>query len=89
MANENFNTLEVIDGIFIIKPDTDNNELFEKLSERLAQLAAATVPGGTIQPDTLSDRLHDNYMWMLNALTVQAFGIADELYTRQIKANHD
>ncbi len=82
MAKKNLNTSKVIDGIFIIKPDADNNDLFEKLSERLVQLAAATVPGGTIQPDTLSEKLHDNYMWMLNALIIQAAGIAEELHTR-------
>ncbi len=68
---------ELIDGIFTIPENIDTLALFDKLSERLNQLYAATSP-----PDHNNSPIDSNYLWMLQAITAQASGIADELYRR-------
>ncbi len=70
----------LIDGIFTIPESIDTLALYDKLSERLSQLYAATYP-----PEE-SEHINSDYLWMLQALVAEVQGITEELHSRwQVK----
>ncbi len=68
---------KLIDGVFVIPEGIDTRDLYDKLSERLSQLYAATYP-----PEDSVDHISSDYLWMLQVMVVEIRGIVDELDSR-------